>query len=272
MIKIGDFSKLSRLSIRVLRHYDDIDLLKPVFIDPDSSYRFYDASQLKTSHQIQALKDLGLSLSAIREILNSDDTGNTLHMYLRVQRQILADDQTIINQRIAHLDSMVQQLKGDANSMKYTVNTKEIPARSVMSLRQILPNFQSEGESWGMMAQEIGSQSIKYANPSYALAKFHDKEYKETMVDVEIQIAVLQKGEDTKHVKFFDAPAEFVASVLMEGSYENMAAVTESIATWISESNYDFSGPMFNIYLVGPSDDPNPENWITEVCFPIALN
>lgn len=69
MLKIGDFSKLSRVSIRMLRHYDEIGLLKPIWIDPESGYRYYGAEQLPIVGRIKALKDMGFGLAVIGEIL-----------------------------------------------------------------------------------------------------------------------------------------------------------------------------------------------------------
>ena len=68
-MKIGEFSKLSRVSIRMLRHYDEIGLLIPAAVDALSGYRYYRADQLRTAARITALKDMGFSLSAIGEIL-----------------------------------------------------------------------------------------------------------------------------------------------------------------------------------------------------------
>ena len=70
MIKIGDFSKLSRISIRMLRHYDEIGLLKPESVDDFTSYRYYSPAQLQTANRITMLKDMGFSLNSISEILN----------------------------------------------------------------------------------------------------------------------------------------------------------------------------------------------------------
>ena len=64
MLKIGDFSKLSRVSIRMLRHYDEIGLLRPVRIDPETGYRYYEAEQLFLAGRINALKDMGFGLGA----------------------------------------------------------------------------------------------------------------------------------------------------------------------------------------------------------------
>ena len=66
MLKIGDFSKLSYVSAKALRHYDDLGLLQPAHIDPATGYRYYTVDQLPRLHRILALKDLGLALEPPR--------------------------------------------------------------------------------------------------------------------------------------------------------------------------------------------------------------
>ena len=82
MLKIGDFSKLSRVSIRMLRHYDDIGLLKPAETDDFSGYRYYREEQLFIIGRITALKDMGFSLTDIIRILEIYDDKDKLDEYL----------------------------------------------------------------------------------------------------------------------------------------------------------------------------------------------
>jgi DNA-binding transcriptional MerR regulator len=72
MIKIGDFSKLARVSIKALRYYDEIGLLKPVSVDQYTGYRYYSTSQLPRLIRIIALKDMGLSLEEIAKLLGEN--------------------------------------------------------------------------------------------------------------------------------------------------------------------------------------------------------
>ena len=86
MLKIGDFSKLSRVSIRMLRHYDEIGLLKPVWTDPESGYRYYGAEQLPVAGRINALKDMGFGLADIGEILPCYEDREALERHLRCKQ------------------------------------------------------------------------------------------------------------------------------------------------------------------------------------------
>ena len=87
MLKIGEFSKLSRVSVRMLRHYDDIGLLKPVEIDSFTGYRYYEVDQLLTVGRITSLKDMGFNLSDIIKILDIYDDRNALETYLKTRRE-----------------------------------------------------------------------------------------------------------------------------------------------------------------------------------------
>ena len=82
MLKIGEFSKLSRVSIRMLRYYDDIGLIKPYFIDPVNGYRYYQEEQLFITGRITSLKDMGFSLSDIIQIINCYDCKEKINTFL----------------------------------------------------------------------------------------------------------------------------------------------------------------------------------------------
>ena len=87
MLRIGEFSKLSRVSIRMLRHYDDIGLLKPAEIDQFTGYRYYSPEQLPVIGRITALKDMGFSLADIVKMLEIYENRDELDDYL-MKRQI----------------------------------------------------------------------------------------------------------------------------------------------------------------------------------------
>ena len=86
MIRIGDFSKLSRVSIKTLRFYDDKELLKPIHVDEWTGYRYYSFEQLPRLNRILALKDLGFSLGEIGELLDEDVSLEQLRGMLRVRQ------------------------------------------------------------------------------------------------------------------------------------------------------------------------------------------
>ena len=268
MIKIGDFSKLSRVSVRMLRHYDELGLLIPGYVDKFTSYRYYSAEQLSTVCKIQALKDMGFSLSVIKEILLTYSDNDSLRNYLKIQHSQAQQDVETAERRLLLLDGALKRI-GDDNFMNHSVTVKEIPQRYVASLRKVIPSYNDERILWEQMGAETKPQGFQMANPSFSLAVFHDEGYRETDVDVEIQVAITGTGYDTENVRFLTVPAITAATSVIKGGYDQLTAVNKAIAAWVTDNNYDFDGPMFCIYHVSPGHDPNPENWVTEVCYPV---
>jgi len=271
MIRIGDFSKLSRISIRMLRHYNEIGLLMPSSIDDFTGYRYYSETQLPLANRISALKELGFSLATITEILKVYDNPESLMKFLILKYAEIKEQAESVNRQMLLLETTINRFGKDGNTMNYNVLKKEMPARYVASVRKIIPNYQSEGMLWEQLMKETAALNMRMTNPSNAIAIFHDEAYKENDVDVEIQISVEGKYVDTENITFKNVePIQFV-SVTFKGGYEQSPAVSEAIASWAKDNHdlYDFGGAMFNIYHVNPAMEKNPENWVTEACCPI---
>lgn len=268
MLKIGDFSKLSRVSIRMLRHYDEINLLKPIKIDEFTGYRYYSEEQLPVMARINALKDMGFSLAVIREILRCYNNKEELEQYLRVRYAELVEVSEQTAQRLRFLETAIERLRKDEN-MNYNVVLKTLPERQVASVRKIIPRYEQEGILWNILFQETSHLKLVLAEPGYMSAIFHDKEYKESDVEVEVQATVKGNYPNTENVLFKIEPEVTVASIIFKGSYEQFNDVYASLATWVEANGYEYCGPMFNIYHVSPHDTKNPEEFVTEVCCPI---
>lgn len=271
MLKIGDFSKLSRISIRMLRHYDEIELLVPESIDEFTGYRYYSEAQLPRANRIQALKDMGFGLSTIAEILKTYNNPQALMRYLMLKQTEMKELAEKTSRQLLLLDTTINRLGKDENIMEYTVTLKEMPERYVASLRKIIPAYDKEGMLWEQMTKEISSQNVQCANPCYSLAVFHDEGYKENDVDVEIQISMQGKYQDTKNVVFKTVPAMLIASATYKGSYDQITDVNQAVANWVRDNNYEFFDAMFTIYHVSPAQTQNPDEFITEVCYPVKM-
>lgn len=268
MFKIGDFSKLSSISIRMLRHYDNMELLRPEKIDAQTGYRYYSMTQLQKVNQIQNLKDMGFRLTTIKEILENNNIEIMTEHFVHRTSQI-REEMKALQKQLRLLEDSMKIMREDVIEMNYHVSLKEIPRRKVASVRKVIPSYHCEGELWNILMQEIKRQNINIANPRHSLAIFHDNEYKEKDVDVEIQINVTGEYENTKEVIFKKVDSSFVASITVSGSYEQMTAVNEGAAKWIESEKYKITGPMFNIYHVSPAMESDPTKWITEICYPV---
>lgn len=269
MLKIGDFSKLSRVSIRMLRHYDEIGLLNPVKVDDFTGYRYYSEEQLPIMAKINALKDMGFGLSLIREILACYKDKEALGQYLQIRHAELTVLSEETARRLRSLETAMEWLrKGD--NMNYDVVLKTLPERQTASVRQVIPAYEKEGMLWHILFKETAHMNMKIAEPAYTSAVLHDKEYKEADVDVEVQINVKGSYTDTEHVRFKVQPEAEVVSITFKGAYEQFRDAYASLASWTNANGYEFCGPMMDIYHVGPHETMNPEEFITEICCPVC--
>lgn len=266
MFRIGEFSKLSSTSTRMLRHYEKMGLLTPESIDEKNGYRHYSAKQLNQINRIKKLQGLGLSLAMIKEILDTDD--------MKVLKKHLKQRTVAIEQELSAIQSQQKMLNAvqdllEENPIDYHVERKMIPERHVMSLRRVIPDPASESALWYELFEEVQKQNVKFAEPMFGVSIYHDKEYQDKNIDIELQNTVDGTYQDTKEIKFFDAPAIEVAAITFHGSYEQMPHVMTAIGQWLEIHQYQIAGPMFNINHVSPAQDPDPDNWVTEACLAI---
>ncbi|MEG0376999.1 MAG: MerR family transcriptional regulator [Eubacterium sp.] len=269
MLKIGDFSKLSRISIRMLRHYDEIDLLTPMETDNFTGYRYYSEAQLPMAGRIVALKNMGFGLSTVAEIMKSYDNKAMLSHFLAMKQAEVQREAEETKHRLLLLETAIKRLREDETMMKYDVALKTMPERSVASVRQVIPAYDREGILWDIMMQETARLKVQQGDPCYTLAIFHDEGYKEGDVDVEVQMTVRGTYQNTENVVFKTEPAMEIASATYKGSYEQLTLVHQAVANWVNDNGYTFDGMMFCIYHVSPNETKNPEELVTEVCYAV---
>lgn len=269
MLKIGDFSKLSRISIRNLRHYDGLGLLTPESIDRFTGYRYYAEHQLITAGRIKALREMGFGLTAIGEILRQYHDPEALAELLSqrlIQARAEADE---IAQRVLLLETAIERLRKDENTMEYNITIKTLSERKAACVRMTIPKYEQEGLLWQTLLTETEPLHIQEDDPCYCCAIFHDKEFKEADVDVEVQKTVKGNYPDTEHVHFKTLPPVMVASVMYNGAYDRLGEVYAAAAAWIEDNGYVYDGPLFNIYHISPHETQNSEEFVTEVCYPV---
>ncbi|CZR96061.1 HTH-type transcriptional regulator HmrR [Clostridioides difficile] len=269
MFKIGDFSKLSKISIRMLRHYDEIGLLTPSHTNNSNGYRYYSVDQLSTTNRIHALKDMGFSLYSIKEILTEYNDKESLIKYLNIHHSQVKEQLEDIQRKILKIENTIKRIGGNDNMDNYDVTIKNFSQKYMMTLRKVISTYKDEGLLWHQSFLETKEQNIQLEYPNHSKAVFYDTGYQEDYVDVEVQVAVSGKYKDTEHVRFKTVPSVTAATAIVKGNFNQLTDTCEAIGNWISDNNYEMDGPMFNIYHIGPDKDNNPDNWVTEVCFPV---
>lgn len=268
MLKIGEFSKLSRVSVRMLRHYDEIGLLKPAEIDCFTEYRYYREDQLPTVCRITALKDMGFSLADIVRILEIYDDKEKLDEYFAERQRELEKLSQDTAYKLTLLDAARKRLRKE-ETMNYNVTIKTIPARYAATVHTTIPRYEEEGTVWSTLISETAHMKLVEADPCLCAVTFLDGEYKEKDVEVMAWKTVNGDYPDTEHVKFKTLPEVTVASCTFKGGYHLITEVYAAVVAWLDANGYESAGPMFNIYHVSPHETKNPDEFVTEVCYPV---
>ncbi|MDQ1287236.1 MAG: hypothetical protein QG622_801 [Actinomycetota bacterium] len=154
--------------------------------------------------------------------------------------------------------------------MSVEINHRVLPARTVASLRDHIATYADEGELWQRLTAALPLAGARMAPTAQPVAVFHDEEYAESNPDVEVQLEVEEPFAPVGEVRCVEVPGQEVAVGTLRGGYEAMGTVTGAVGDWVVKEGYRFAGPMFNIYLVGPGQEPDPSRWVTEVCFPVV--
>ena len=268
MLKIGEFSKLSRMSVRMLRHYDEIGLLKPAEIDRFTDYRYYREDQLPTAARISELKDMGFPLADIARVLAVYEDADQVERIFMVRRAELVRTLGETQRRLTLLDAACKRLRKD-DTMGYNVTLKTIPERYAATIQMTLPRYEDEGMIWGKLAEETWSMHLVEDDPCLCAVTYLDGEYKEQNVEMMAWKTLKGTYPDTEHVKFRTLPEVLVASCVYQGSYTRITEVYAAVITWMDENGYEPAAPMFNIYHVSPHETPNPDEFVTEICYPV---
>ena len=271
LLTIGEFSRLSQLSIRMLRYYDEHGVLPPAHTDPRSGYRSYAPAQLATARQVRRLRDVGLGVAELAACVPLLDEPGAMRRVLERHRTRLIAEAAAAGARIREVDHLITGLEEPL--MSVTVTHRTDPARTVASLRGVIPTYADEGRLWERLMPALFQAGAALAPDARAVAVFHDEDYRETDCDVEVRLEVAAPftappGADG--VRCVDLPAQEVAVGVLRGGYEHVGEVMEAVGRWVPEHGYRFAGPMFNVYLVSPREDPEPAHWVTEVCLPVA--
>lgn len=268
LLRIGLFSRLTAISVRMLRYYQEQHVLEPVAIDPFTGHRFYAPTQLTDAHWIVRLRDAGLPVSEIGEIMASRGDPEHLRAIMSTHGERLSGELVRLNEMRAAFDRINAYLQ--ESTMDINVRQIRMPAMTVASLRRVLPSYGDEGELW----QEIGPlmEQIRVQMPPHdeglAGATFYDPEYRESDVDVSVWLRIAEPFTPVEPLEYHAVPAREVVTATLLGSYDGMAEVSAAIGAHIAAHDLP-TGPMFNIYRVGPAQNPDPAAWVTEVCFPM---
>ncbi|WP_027624572.1 MerR family transcriptional regulator [Clostridium lundense] len=272
MFKIGEFSKLTQVSVRMLRYYDETGLLKPAEINKYTGYRMYSIEQIKTLNKILFFRDTGFSVAEIYNALNNWDN-NFIKAQLKIKEEKIKDVINSEKRRLEKIRTAMNDINKKQIGIHYNVTLKEIPSYRVFSLRKTIPEYFYEGYLWKEIYDYIRTKKLNISESNDSFAIYHDKEYKDKDVDVEVCIITEEKGVNKDGFIFRETePIEKVACSMVYGPYENISSVYMSFVHWLEENNqYKMSGISRQVCHKGPWNEEDPNKYLTEIQIPVEL-
>lgn len=280
MFKIGEFSRLAQVSTRMLRHYDQIGLLKPGSTDEWTGYRYYAIEQLPRLHRIIALKELGFSLEQVSDLLRDDDLPpEQLRGMLKMRQAALQRELDAGQRQLAQIEARLQQIERDGHPPQYEVVIKRLDALPIASVRQVVPHV-SEMDTYcrlmfGQLYDALAIAGVKPAEPELTI--YHAAEYHEEDLDVETAVAVapdaVAKSLRPQTLQLRQLPeVDLAAALLYEGPFREVQGAVLDLLRWVGMNGHVPAGPLRELHLSGPAhpDGQLDESPFLELQLPIA--
>lgn len=269
-VPIGEFSRLTYLTVKTLRYYHEVELLEPVSVDPSSGYRFYSTDQVDQAHLIRRLRELNMPLPEIREVLHAP-TQAARDAALRAHLDRMEAELTRTRDVVASLKALLLP------SHRISVEYRSIPSHPVLAISDVVTR-NAIGvwceSSFGTLYETLAAANVAPAGPggaSYA-PEFFEEDTGAVMAFVPI---------DERHREHFDAlreprsgtvldlPARRFAIAVHAGPFTDFDRTYGALGSHVAEHDTALTEPIRERYLVGPGD-AEPSDYRTEVCWPIG--
>jgi DNA-binding transcriptional MerR regulator len=254
VFSIGDFARHGQVSVRMLRYYDKLGLLRPAWVEPATGYRSYEAGQLCTLNRIVALKGLGLSLQQVGRILADDIGPGELRDMLRVRQAELAAQIEADTSRLAQVESRLRTIE--------SVRVAEISARAAgFDPESITPVIRPLYEQ---LAAHLATAGIAVVAPAIAYYDHHD----DGSVTVHAAMPVNAPPTGMEQFDIRDLPGvDAVATLVHRGPMEDVLSSVQQLARWVDGHRFRSAGPSREVYL---DVSPGLSDFVTELQEPIV--
>lgn len=258
LLSIGEFARLTHLSVKALRHYDDVGLLTPAEVDPSSGYRRYATAQVPIAQVIRRFRELDMPLDDVREVLRAPDVAARDAVVVRhlTRMQAQLDD---AQRAVASLKDLLSGDPGDAEvEMRDDAATRSIAVREVVDW--------DDTETWldgafaELTAALTGAPAGARGGPDSALysAEFFERHRGEVVAYVPLLDEVALPA--AARVQLVEIPAARLAVTVHRGPFGDIDRTYGALGTFVAERALGADGPIRERYLDAST---------TEVCWPI---
>ncbi|GAC1632593.1 MAG: MerR family transcriptional regulator [Ktedonobacteraceae bacterium] len=271
MLKIRDFARLGEVSMTTLRYYDEIGLLKPIHVDPETGYRFYTIDQLPHLHRILAFKELGLELTQIIDLLNENVSPEAFQGMLRFRQAQLQQHMQAEQEQLMRIDARLRSLERGGHMPVYEVVLKAVKAITGVSLHLTTADLTRQAH-WsdvlGTKLQQYGVKPIDHLLVLHAESEDeHTPHSVELVAPVERRDASALITRSEGRLTLCELPAfPRMASTFYHGHPSLVMSAYQALGTWMENNAYTIVGPRRKICL---SRGEHLDDALMEIQFPV---
>jgi len=264
MFRIGDFSRLSQVSIKALRFYDEVGVLKPTFVDGATGYRYYSANLLPRLNRILVFKELGFSLDEIALLLREDLNADNLREALRDKRNDLSRRVAQDQERLGQIESWLTQIEREGRVPHYEITLRRVAPQLVASLRDKLASYDEAAELFAELNAHLKEHNVSGRHA----ARWHACARREERIDCEAVVFLTRAIPESKRIDVYELPAAVSACLIHDGSDETINDAYAAAHSWIRSNGYKIAGPLCELYWQGGVAEHNA-SCVTEIRYPI---
>jgi DNA-binding transcriptional MerR regulator len=263
-LSIGDFSRMTYLSVKALRHYHELGLLEPADVDPRTGYRFYDTAQVATAQVIRRFRELGMPVEQVKAVLDAPD---------------LAERNALIVRHLERMESQLEHVQSTVSSLRtllepapaqIAIEYRSVPRVRVASIANTVKL--GEIEPWWLDAfaeirGALRAAGVHPAGPGgglYPTELFTDEAGKAVVF-----VPLADPLESSGRVRVIELPPVEVAIALHRGALSGADRTYGALGTHVAERALGVEGPIREHYLVTSDDTTDDAQLRTEICWPV---
>ncbi|PFB88821.1 MerR family transcriptional regulator [Bacillus thuringiensis] len=267
MYTIAEFSRICKMSTRMLRHYDKEEILKPAYVNPVNGYRYYEQEQLEVALKIKKLREYKFPLPKIKIVLQSSDQDSFVQ---HIQSQIIELSHEVKQnlQVISEMNEMVM-VNSSLNIARHRSYDILMGMRNEVTIitQRVKIDIDDIDDYFYDLYEEVQKNNFQIVgSPSVV---FYDEEYIPSNSDIELRIPVMQ-GNDEDVVQEYEmkklSPHQIVTT-MHYGSYDYIGYAYIALEEWVEKNGYVIVNSPYEVYIKGPECDCLAEEYVTQICF-----
>ncbi|HTS73855.1 MAG TPA: MerR family transcriptional regulator [Gaiellaceae bacterium] len=266
LVSIGDFSRMTLVSVKALRHYHELGLLPPAEIDSETGYRRYDVAQVPTAQVIRRLRELGMPLDSVRVVIEAPD--------------VPARNEAI-SAHLSRMEGELEQTRATVKSLRLLLDEKPPPKIAVdyrisgpgetLAIRDEIAHddmFDWLGSALTDLRSALESTGARRTGADAALfsSELMEDEFGEIVAVVPVKAA-----EPSGRVERLELPRVEYAVAVHAGSLEDIDRTYGALGAVVAERSIGVQGPIRETYLVGAFETPDEAEHRTEIGWPVFL-